>query len=593
MKSFVLVYFFASLATIMLSGFSTAMAKEQVYIGILAFRPVAEVKQRWQPLVDYLNHKLPSYHFDSKILSYKKLDQAISNREVDFVLTNPAHYIQMSFLNGLSSPVATLIPENYGKALAQFGGVVVVKSERIDIRSLENLRNHSIAVVTKGSLGGYQAQAMELHDLGIQISDDINLIETGMPHDLVVKSVIEGEVDAGFVRTGVIEAMLQEGKIEPNQLKVISNTVKKDYPLMRSTRLYPEWPFSAMLDVDEDLARQVTAVLLSIPHGGEIAKKMAIHGFTIPADYEVVRDTLEALRLPPFDNAPVFTFEDIWNRYRWWISSGLLLIAIIILLTIWLFFLNQRLREGRQHIQHSAQKWRSLLTALGEGVYGIDAKGNCTFINPAAMAMLGYRLDELLGRDLHSLFHHRHENGDDYPITKCPIFLTLKDGKTRNRKEWFWRKDGSGFPVELTTASLGESGFDIGTVVVFRNISQQQRIEKQLIKEATTDPLTRIANRRFFLKQLKMEFDRFKRFNEATSLMMVDIDHFKKINDTYGHATGDEVLKHFADLSQEYLRSADLFGRLGGEEFGIMLHVANIEQGLFVKSVFYTRNDFL
>jgi diguanylate cyclase (GGDEF)-like protein len=92
-----------------------------------------------------------------------------------------------------------------------------------------------------------------------------------------------------------------------------------------------------------------------------------------------------------------------------------------------------------------------------------------------------------------------------------------------------------------------------------------------LIRLATTDSLTGVANRRHFIEQLEMELAHVIRFGRPAAFLMVDIDHFKSVNDTYGHATGDAVLRHFTELAKQRLRRVDLLGRLGGEEFGILL----------------------
>ncbi len=103
------------------------------------------------------------------------------------------------------------------------------------------------------------------------------------------------------------------------------------------------------------------------------------------------------------------------------------------------------------------------------------------------------------------------------------------------------------------------------------DITERKAMEQELKRLATTDPLTGAANRRLFLYKLELEFARVKRFGEATALLMLDIDHFKHINDTYGHATGDAVLQSFAELVRRNLRNIDVFGRLGGEEFAVLL----------------------
>ena len=557
-----------------------AAAVVTVRVAVLANRPAADVRIRWQPLIDYLNDKVPGYRFQCDALGYAELESAIASGSVDFVLTNPAHYVLMTFRNGLSSPLATLVPMERGRALAKFGGVIFTRADRPRPASLEDLRGLTIATATKGSFGGYQAQAMELVQIGMRLPQDAKLLETNMPQDLAVQAVMDGRADAGFVRTGILEDMASEGKLDLARIRVLAPKEVPNFPLLLSTRLYPEWPFAAMPGVDTDLARQVAAVLLSLPHGSDLAQRLDILGFTIPTDYESVHSTLETLRLPPFDVVPQFTAEDIWNKYQWKIAIGLVLIAVIALLAISLFVLNRQLKEERQRIQQAAREWHRLLTALGEGVYGVDVHGQCTFVNPAALTMLGFSADEILNSNQHALFHHHHEDGTDYPAAECPISLTLNDGETRIVEDWFWRKDGSGFPVMLTTALMGEVESHDGVVVVFRDISEQRQMERQLREDATTDPLTGVANRRQFLKQLDMELHRFKRFEEPTAVLMADLDNFKKINDTYGHATGDAVLQHFTEISLQALRRVDLFGRLGGEEFGILLPDSDAESAL-------------
>lgn len=557
--------------TLLALAVGTTAAAAPVRVAVLANRPAADVLARWQPLIHYLNGQVPGYRFHCEVLGYAELETAIQQRTVDFVLTNPSHYMLMTYRNGLSSPLATLIPVEHGRVLARFGGVIFSRADFAGAPSLEKLRGLTIATATKGSLGGYQAQAVELIQAGLHLPQDVRLLETGMPQDLAVKAVMEGRADVGFVRTGVLEDLSGKGELDLRGIRVIGQKTAEGFPLLLSTRLYPEWPFAAMPGVDEDLARQVAGALLSLPHGSRLARQMDIEGFTIPTDYEQVRAALETLRLPPFDFAPEFTAEDIWNKYRWQLAGGSLLFAVIAALTLSLFFLNRRLAEEHARLHRSSEEWRRLLTALGEGVYGVDADGRCTFINPAAAAMLGFSAVELLGRDQHALFHYRREDGTAYPEDECPIALTLKDGQPRYAEDWFWHKDGSGFPVMLTTALMEDDGRRKGAVVVFRDISDRRQLESRLREEATTDHLTGVANRRLFLKQLEMELDRFKRFGESAALLMADLDYFKKINDSYGHAAGDGVLRHFADISRQYLRRVDLIGRLGGEEFGILL----------------------
>jgi diguanylate cyclase (GGDEF)-like protein len=120
----------------------------------------------------------------------------------------------------------------------------------------------------------------------------------------------------------------------------------------------------------------------------------------------------------------------------------------------------------------------------------------------------------------------------------------------------------------LSTSAANESS---GAVVSHLNITDRKLVEIKYARLAATDPLTEVPNRRFFDDFSKFEIERFLRFGEPCSLLMVDLDHFKHINDTYGHAGGDEVLRRVAALAMSTVRSCDLFARLGGEEFVCLL----------------------
>lgn len=541
-----------------------ALAVETASIGILGFRPTAEEQHRWQPLVDYLNARTPQYRFRAEVLGYGDLEAAIARRAVDFVLTNPGHYVLMTHRNGMSSPLATLLPIDHGQALASFGGVIFTRAGKVAIRELTDLRGRTIAATSRGSLGGYQAQAMALQNQGVHLPQDAHLIETDMPHDNVVAAVLDGRADAGFVRTGVLEAMVHEGRLDLAEIRVLGTRSTAGFPFLLSTDLYPEWPFAAMPGVNGDLARQVAAALLALPHDGELARQMQISGFSIPADYQPVRATLEALRLPPFDAAPHFTLSDIWQKYRWPAAIGMALTAVILAMGTLLAVLNRRL-------EHKAREWQGLLAALGDGVFGIDTGGRCTFVNPAALAILGYGQDEVLGQDAHALFHCRREDGTYNPKHDCPVFRTLADGEVRHVEDCFVTKAGAILPVAITAAPAGAAARGKGVIVVFRDISDHRRLESELREEAATDPLTGLPNRRYFMAELERHWARISRNEEPeAALMMLDLDHFKDVNDTYGHAVGDEVLRHLAALVRQQLRKGDLVGRLGGEEFAVL-----------------------
>jgi len=127
------------------------------------------------------------------------------------------------------------------------------------------------------------------------------------------------------------------------------------------------------------------------------------------------------------------------------------------------------------------RRYELILTSAGEGIYGLDAEGRATFVNPAALEMTGWVEDEVLGESIHAQHHHSHANGEHYPRHKCPIYAALKDGEIHHvTDEVFWHQDGSSFPVHYTSTPIWEHGEIIGAVVVFQDVSHIKQAEAEL-----------------------------------------------------------------------------------------------------------------
>jgi PAS domain S-box-containing protein len=122
-----------------------------------------------------------------------------------------------------------------------------------------------------------------------------------------------------------------------------------------------------------------------------------------------------------------------------------------------------------------------ILQAAGEGIYGVNADGNTTFVNAAAQRMLGYTADELVGKNMHAILHHTHADGRPYAVVDCPIYAAFSDGQVHKvSDEVFWRKDGHPIAVDYTSTPIREHGTLVGAVVVFRDISDRKETEHQL-----------------------------------------------------------------------------------------------------------------
>ncbi len=233
-------------------------------------------------------------------------------------------------------------------------------------------------------------------------------------------------------------------------------------------------------------------------------------------------------------------------------------------------------------LQESEQRLKDITTSMGEGVFVVNKTGSLTFINPEGERMLGWTFHELTEdeEDIYSKIH-KEEEKENIP-EKSLIKRSARDNKIlHSDKEEFKRKDGKTFPVSLTAAPIhSKNESKEGVVVVFQDITMQKELESKLEKLALHDALTGLYNRGSFNEALKDELSRAHRYNRNISLLLIDIDFFKKVNDTYGHQAGDEVLKSVADIILSSIRNSDYAARYGGEEFVIILPEANSEKAI-------------
>ncbi|WP_454063910.1 PAS domain S-box protein [Candidatus Nitrospira salsa] len=151
-------------------------------------------------------------------------------------------------------------------------------------------------------------------------------------------------------------------------------------------------------------------------------------------------------------------------------------------------------REAAHTIKELRRQNEYILNSAGEGILGLDLEGRHTFVNPAATSMLGYEVDELLGRPSHSLWHHTKEDGSRYPDEQCPIYGAYKDGLVHmGADEIFWRKDGSHFSAQYCSTPLrDELGKLKGAVVTFQDMTEQKRIAAQLLEAVKLAEVSRV-----------------------------------------------------------------------------------------------------
>jgi diguanylate cyclase (GGDEF)-like protein/PAS domain S-box-containing protein len=229
----------------------------------------------------------------------------------------------------------------------------------------------------------------------------------------------------------------------------------------------------------------------------------------------------------------------------------------------------------RRKLEEDLRAREALLSAVtqtaGEAIIMLDEKGTVAFWNPAAENLFGYLQEEILGKDLHRLVVLDEQSYRAYKNSFIH-FQSTGEGNYIGKNVELKAKNKAGkiLDVELTLTAVKrkEGLYMIGVV---RDIGERKKAEEQVYFLTITDPLTKIYNRRYFTQKLEKEIDRAKRSGSKFSLIMLDIDRFKRINDNFGHNAGDLVLKSMTEMIKNRIRKIDTLARWGGEEFVILL----------------------
>ncbi|MES9966468.1 MAG: PhnD/SsuA/transferrin family substrate-binding protein, partial [Sedimenticola sp.] len=447
-----------------------------IRIGVLSHRGSEATLKMWSPTADYLTQAVHGRQFEIVPLDFDEVNPSVESGAVDFVLVNPGIYVNLEVRYRVSR-IATLNNLVGEVASNVFGGVIFTRKDRNDLASLENLKGKRFLAVDETSLGGFQMAWRQLQDVGLSPYEDVKLSFAGI-HDDVVMAVLNGDVDAGTVRTDILERMASSGTIDLTDFKIINPRFEPHFYFNLSTRLYPEWPFSKVQHTPNELAQRVAVALLNMPHDHIAAQAGNYAGWTVPLDYQPVHDIFKALALPPYEAIARFTLMDAIRKYWYWLLGGLVFILFMAFMTTWVVRLNRELKRAQLHLE---QRHELILNSVADGIYGVDLQGNSTFVNRAMEQITGWKAEELIGQNQHDILHHTHADGTPHPRHECPVYATYRDNVPRFvDDDVFWKRDGNCFPVEYTSTPLrDEHEGVVGSVVVFRDISERKQAEEE------------------------------------------------------------------------------------------------------------------
>jgi diguanylate cyclase (GGDEF)-like protein/PAS domain S-box-containing protein len=248
------------------------------------------------------------------------------------------------------------------------------------------------------------------------------------------------------------------------------------------------------------------------------------------------------------------------DRYR------ILLYLFSVLLLIYTAYVFHRLRQSARALDTEKRRLEVTLHSIAEAVVTSDARGRIEYLNPVAERLTGWSAAAARGRPLTEVLRLIGEH-DRRPVEDIAA-AAPRDGSPDANRLLLTARDGREIHVELSCAPIGDRS---GAIVVLRDVTSARQLTAQLSWQATHDGLTGLVNRTEFENRLQRALNSVRERGGAHAVLYLDMDRFKEVNDTAGHAAGDEFLRRLAGLLIAEVRERDTVARIGGDEFAVLL----------------------
>lgn len=227
---------------------------------------------------------------------------------------------------------------------------------------------------------------------------------------------------------------------------------------------------------------------------------------------------------------------------------------------------NEELEDAITELKEISREKELILNSAGEGIFGIDLNGNITFANPSATSLLGYENEEdITGSSYSTVFQWESDHTESF-IEQYEESKNLSD-----QDHTFYKKCGETFPVEYVITPKKEGEWTMGYVVTFKDVTARKQMEEKIKYHAYYDSVTNVPNRVLFQDRLNQALNYAELTNKPMAILFLDLDRFKKINDTFGHSFGDQALQKVAKRLQKAIPKEATVSRQGGDEFIILL----------------------
>jgi len=452
-----------------------------IKIGVLAKRGTDHCLEQWSPTAEYLSNVIQDYTFKIIPIDFNNIIPKVKNGDVDFILANSAIYVELEVMHGVSR-IATLKNKRLNGTYTTFGSVVFCLKQHSDIRTYSDLKKQHFLAVSEKSFGGWLMAWRELKEAGIDPYKDFSKLSFAGTHDQVVNSVLNKEVDAGTVRTDILERMQMEGKINLDDFFIIHEHGGGEVhlPFLHSTREYPEWPMSKVAHISDELGEIVAHRLIEIQPDSKAAIAASCSGWTIPKNYQAVHECLRALNFPPYKDYGKFTPKQFFFKY-WYIIITIFAVFVVMGIATFVFArLNKRnqvtvelLKKARSEAERVHIDTEKILKEMPFGVILVGRDRIIRNANKAALSMIGFdREEDLIGQICHNNICPAERNN-------CPVMDLGRSVDSSERV--VLNKDHEQIPVIKSVIHINWNDEDV-LLEVFADISKRKKTERALIR---------------------------------------------------------------------------------------------------------------